>query len=501
MSQERAGLSNRYLDWSVIDHAAATIRPALVLGGLVLWILVGCGRTPIPDQPSPDLSASSSAAAASGAEGDAERTVAKKTDAEKTDAAETSAPPAVSDSEPGDGVPKDLVTLDKATPEQLREAALQALGQGQDDLAFDLVRQVMRVDDSPQAVFLHALVLGDRYRFHEAIKMLDDLAARAPATRLPALGQTAEWLVLAGECDEAESRYREILKQAPETPMVHRHLAHLLLQMGKRTDAALHLRFLAQLGEISQEELVALLSLSKPLRRDQTSRALDPLNRLARARNQWAIDDPEAALQTLESGGDLNGPESALRARILAVRGEIDSVRSWAQTSAPDANDPDGWFARGLLAAKDGKHDEAIRCFSKTLLIDYTDADAYQHFSESLTAVGNESVATEAAQRADLIRKSQQIGLNLMDEATANRSQIAELLTILQQLNRPLEFFAWQGVNLVHAANEGAISEQQAEAAFLTIGPQREELVKAGRHVPDAGFILCGLDIDLDEAK
>ena len=408
------------------------------------------------------------------------------------------------------GEPGDSNATQSATAEQLHEAALHALEQGEDDLAFQLVRRIIRMTpDHPQAVFLHALVLGDRHRFHEAIEMLDDLAARMPATRLPALGQTAEWLVLAGNYDQAEARYRTILEEIPDATMVHRHMGQLLLQQGKRIEAASHFRYLTQRGEANQDELRCLLSLVNPLPKQLESGRLEPLNRLAQARNKMASEDLDAALEIVQSedqqksraGGDANREadaraEASLRARIQALKNDWDAVRRWLESGQPDATDADGWFAAGCHAAHQHNHDKAIRCFSQALLIDFTDVDAYDRFSESLRAVGRTAVAEEADKRAKWIRQTQDIGNRLTMNQSRDRASLATLVTLLQQLKRPLEAFAWQSIDLVFAVNDAAISEAEAENAFLAIGEKREQLVRSGGHQIAPSFILCGLEID-----
>ena len=44
-----------------------------------------------------------------------------------------------------------------------------------------------------------ALLLADRHRYPEAIRMLDELAKTNAEIRLPAMGQTADWLIKSGD--------------------------------------------------------------------------------------------------------------------------------------------------------------------------------------------------------------------------------------------------------------------------------------------------------------
>jgi tetratricopeptide (TPR) repeat protein len=391
----------------------------------------------------------------------------------------------------------DVVDATTPTPDQLREAVLQSLGENQDDLAFELMRQMMRVSpDQPESVFLKALVLSDRHRFHEAIKILDDLSVRAPSTRLPVLGQTAEWFVLAGRYDEAESRYRAILDEVPDSLQVHRYLGQLLLQTGRRTEAASHFKYLLLAGALNQEELRCLLMLSKPLPQDAKSSRLEPLSPLARARTEMALGRRAEAIEVLESEGEMDEASASLMARLDAAEDDFESARRWASSHEPDSNDSDGWIAMGRLAANEQDHSKAIRCFSKSLLIDPTDAESYERFSESLRAVGDLATAEEASRRAKLIRETQEIGSKLAIDQNQDRPRIAKLMLLLQQLNRPLEVLGWESVDLVFAVNESAMSEREAEAAFQAIGQKREQLVQSGQHQTPTAFILCGLDVN-----
>jgi hypothetical protein len=124
----------------------------------------------------------------------------------------------------------------------------------------------------PQVVFLMARVLGSRQRFPEAIRMLDRLAESTPETRLPALGQTAEWMVLHGDWVGAEKRYRTLVEEVPGAVMAHRELSLLLLRQGRRVEASRHLREMCRQGNIEETELRTLLRASLPFAADAIKR-------------------------------------------------------------------------------------------------------------------------------------------------------------------------------------------------------------------------------------
>ncbi|MGB1817800.1 MAG: tetratricopeptide repeat protein, partial [Rubripirellula sp.] len=118
--------------------------------------------------------------------------------------------------------------------DRLQEDTITALDSGDLDTAFELVRELQRVDgENPQTIFLMARVLAEKHRFRQAVKMLDDLAVEFPETHLAVLGQTAEWLVFQGDWQSAEERYRTLSSLVDDTSLVDRLLSRLLMRQGR----------------------------------------------------------------------------------------------------------------------------------------------------------------------------------------------------------------------------------------------------------------------------
>ena len=384
------------------------------------------------------------------------------------------------------------------TIDQLREAALQALGDGQDDLAFRLVRRAIRREpNNPQVVFLFAMVLGDRHRYAEAIQILEEIADREPAARLPALGQSAEWLVESGRYGEAEQQYRSILQEVPDALMVHHRLGQLLLQSGRRTEAAMHFEYLSQFGELDQEELRSLLIRSQAFPGDDQFTRFTPLTRLAMGRQELANGQSEQLLEFFSKDGVENSDaELGMLARLRSVRKDMDAVQGWIQQERMSEANADAWFARGCVAMEQQNYPQAVGCFCRVLLIDQTDVDAYRMLSMALDKNGDSSRAQVAAARAELVEQTRVLGAGLVGEKNRDRELISQLVALLNKLNRPLEALGWQSVDLVYAVETAAISEAQAQVTFEAIGRQRTQLVKSGQHTSDPAFVLCGLGSD-----
>lgn len=401
---------------------------------------------------------------------------------------------AVSSAEAKESGTRESGTADP-TARELREQALKAFGQGDADLAFELVRKARRrAPQDPEVTFFYAMVLADRHRFEEACKILDQLGEREPSTRLPALGQTAQWMVESARYDEAESRFRAILTEAPDAPILHHQLGMLLFQRGKRTEAAEHFRFLSRLGEVNQEELRALLTVSQPFASDEESGRMIPLSDLARARQRLALGDLDEAMEIVESIKEDSSAGATLKARLLAEQQSWESLESLLSETEIGIFDADGWYASGLLAAQQKKDEKAIEDFCRALLIDPTDPKVYESLGRSLSRTGKVAEAKEASERAATLEKVRELGAAMTRGEVGDRARIAQLVPLLVQLNRPLEALGWQSIDLIYGADAGQIDEQRAQQAFAALGQHRQQLLRTGEFQVPLPFILCGLE-------
>nr|WP_236649260.1 tetratricopeptide repeat protein [Rhodopirellula sp. SM50] len=383
-------------------------------------------------------------------------------------------------------------------PATLHRQAMLALQAGQDEKAFQLARQAMRLaPDDPQVVFLMALVLGNRKRFPEAIKMLDELATTTPEVRLPVLGQTAEWMVRFGQYSQAERRYRQLLDQVPDAALVHRNLSRLLLRQGRRIEAAEHLIRLCSLGDIMEDELRALLSISHPFPGDVTKDSFDPIGTLGKARVDVSRDQWASVRSRLEASQARNAEEDALLGRAYAQLNDGEALGNWIAGST-DAVDryPDAWLARGVAAALRGEHAAAVKALAECVVRDQTDHQAYALMSRSLRELGAIDDAEATSRRAETIRKTTTIGAAMASVETRDAAVLSQLAELLQQLHRPLEALGWRGVQLAYAGEAGTITPADAQRILSEIAQERGQWLKADRGQATRPFVLCDVDVD-----
>jgi tetratricopeptide (TPR) repeat protein len=405
--------------------------------------------------------------------------------------------PSVEDLSPEDSdasEPQKIESMDAASS---RQAGLLAIQNGDSDAAYDYARQAMRLDpENPQVVFLMAMVLAERHRFPEAIEMLEEVAATTPEARLPAMGQTADWLVRFGQWEKAEARYLELLRQVPDAVLVHRNLAKLLLRQGRRLDAALHLNQLCLLGDITENELRSMLMTAHPFAGDANAPSFEPIGAQGMARSEIARGDWRAARDRLLDLKSTGPWESALLGRAHAMLENPDSLRNWVR-EMDDAVDvsPDAWFAKGVYAASTQQEAEANRCFAEAILLDPTDHEAYSRLAGSLTASGETAEAASLERRAELIERTQGIGQQMAGTVDRDQASMLQLIDMLQQLHRPLEALGWRGVMLMYVDTESDSGAAQAQQVLDEIVKERTLLLKGNQHKASPEFVLCGIDL------
>ena len=391
----------------------------------------------------------------------------------------------------------------KATPinelsvSQLLEQSIAAMQSGDEATAYALSRSALkRQPNDPQTRFTYGLVLGSRKRFPEAIRILDDVATVMPAAKLPALGQTAEWMVKFGMYEKAEQRFREVLQLAPGAAMAHSRLAELLIRQGRRLEAAPHLETLCQSGEIDEFLLRSMLSFRAPLSGDAENRLVDPIRSVGKARRQIALGDWQQAIKTLQGSSAIDSSKrnDALLGRCFAEQADWDQLNAWNDRHP---NDPgqhsDGWFARGTWLEHLKKYELAIDSFLKCVSIDPTDAQAYRRLAECLRREGQAETAQSAQTRAELIFKTQTLGNALASSAVRGGAQLTEMVNALAALRRFDEALAWRQLQVGYAQEFGMLYPQQASQIRNELDAERKRLLAEGQFERDESFITCGL--------
>ncbi|MEE2938331.1 MAG: hypothetical protein VYA84_20270 [Planctomycetota bacterium] len=428
---------------------------------------------------------------------------AEKNESQSTGVSPKIAPPApTAPVTAGEPLPAETLAFPEriASAESLVEKAIELLQTGETESALKIAFQARELaPDDPNVLFTVARGLAARRRFHEAVRTLDRLAAAHPETWLPAIGQTAEWLVEMGETEEAEKRYRTLRSEVDDASQsfIDRQLALMFLRQGRRLDAAKIFQSLCASGDINLPELMTLLKISIPLSNQMNlPENVDPITPLGRAqaaagRGEW--DKAQRDLDRSEQTEEV----VAMRGRIYAKQQQQEKLKQWALLEYPNTHpNPEASFAWGVYQLQIKEANRAAKALASVIIADPTNQDAYHWLAKSLVALNRSNDAARITARAELIDQTQKIGKKLAG-GSVNADEMRKLADLLEQLQRPLEALAWRAMRVSFEQSGGQIDAAQAAKAYAEIERQRQECQQNGITEPDRAFILCGVDLEL----
>lgn len=387
---------------------------------------------------------------------------------------------------------------------KLQEDTMTALESGNLTEAFELVRELERVDgENPQTIFLMARVLAEKHRFRQAVKMLDDLAVDFPDAKLAVLGQTAEWLVFQGDWTAAEERYRTLLTLVDETSLIDRLLSRLLIRQGRQVEARVLLQRLCKAGNVEEMDLRSLLSLSWPLPGDAATEAFEPIGLQGIVRNAISLGEIDPAIEMLLQAEDENSAafgaaEFGLLGRLLVLTGQHDRIAGWVDR-APEGVEQysDYWFALGKSQLEQKNFPEAVNSLCRAVLLDETDHRAYRMLAAALKAIGNHEQAEDAVERADWIQQTVKLGDQMASSPQRDVRQIGVLIELLEKLRRPLEALGWRGIQVAYGRANSMLDESSAKNVLQMINQKRVAELQKKDADARRSFITCGVDLPL----
>ncbi len=157
-----------------------------------------------------------------------------------------------------------------------------------------------------------------------AAKMLEAIDETDDEAYAKSLWLAAGWLIDANQFDQAQQKLERILQLRGDQTRVHRKLALILNNQGRRIEAAEHLRALARSGEIRENELVAMYCYSEPF-----------------------IDE---SMPKPDFGDELL-PAVLMQAKLLRINGPMEQARSLTQRLAeafPESTQISAFLGRSL---------------------------------------------------------------------------------------------------------------------------------------------------------
>ncbi len=382
---------------------------------------------------------------------------------------------------------------------QLLNDAHQLSVNGNPAEAVKILTELLLKDESDVEVIFHlANATAATGKLSDAVLILDNVPQEHPQAGLPALGQSAAWCVELERYSEAEKRYRTLLSFVPDAAPALRQLAHLLNRQGRRHEAADLIRRLCLQGNVRQDELHALMSLSNAMHDEipqdpglpRNDRGYWPIGNSGVARKKFEEQKYAEVVELLRpvvTDATVQPAVFSFFGRAAAEAQDQHSFRWWLNRTTPELEQfSEYWAALGTDLVMQGRFEEAIRALAEAVSRDPTDMRSLSRLRQSLLALGDFDSAQQFADRWTQVRDCLNDNNAVASENPPNPDALEKLIDRLQALGRPLEAILWQAIQQHY--------RQASPAEKNRLNAARQNLVSNGTAFPERINNVCGLN-------
>ncbi len=372
------------------------------------------------------------------------------------------------------------------------------------DQATVMLRELLLSDPQDyEVIFQLATIKAEEGKLSDAVELMGDIPPEAPEAGLPALGFSADWCLDLERYDDAEQRYRKILELSPMANVAKRKLAHLLNREGRRHEAVQLIRELCLAGDVTQDELHALIVEGDAMY-DEPGTNPDsdyipyfPIGEMGHARQLFTerryLDAALAVEPLLKSGSALPSVVAFYGAAVSEAQDDERFAWWLTQVSEPVKQFPEYWSAIATQLSVQAKNEEAIRACSEALSRDPTDMRSIRRIGQAFINLENGEMEDRWAKRFEALTRIVDASLRVADSRPPSVSAIADLSKDLESIGRSLESVMWKTV--------GAIHHQAGPDVVGTLTQQMRILIRTNKAFPNMETALCGVQIkDFPEA-
>jgi tetratricopeptide (TPR) repeat protein len=341
-----------------------------------------------------------------------------------------------------------------------------------------------------------AAIRGESTLALELLEEIDDADMRL---KQRALSLAVDTSLAANDFGAAERNLLQLAETPGQANRARRQLARLLTQRGRQFEAASLLRQLAHSGNIREQELFALITVSdlfvdesqpKPSGSGELTESM-----LAFAKRLRSDGDLAGALQYADRLAEAFPSSTAIAAFAIRLSAELlDETRFRERLSSLPTgieNEPEYWASLGKWLQSEGRHREAIRCLLEAVRLDPTDRVSYALLARSAATV-HPSLSAAAIQRASLLEETADIAKRI-GKQPGTPEELERLAILLDELQRPWEALAWRQVSLkTHGgtAKEFNVLNKQRDALENRDARENAEDNETSREL----FVTCGVD-------
>ena len=390
--------------------------------------------------------------------------------------------------------------------EQRLNQATRLMERGQfAEAASTLTRLLVADPDDVEVLFMLANLDASQGNLAAGIEKLDAIPREHPEAGIPALGQSADWCMELGRYEDAEQRYRDVLRIVPDAYPARRQLAFLLNCQGRRHEAAVEVRELCKLGNVRQDELHSLIMLSHAMH-DDPDKAGDAVSTGGREQGViYAPIGPGGVARKLFTDGKFSEAADVLEASVesgtapaalVALYGRAvveaqDDRRflSWlSQVDDATRDTADYWAAIGTYLISQRRFEEATRALLEAADRDPTDMYSFGRLGQTLLTLDDADGSQRWIDRWDEINELIKANNRLSETSPPDPDRMADLIVLLEKLNRPLEAVLWKSIE---DHQRGAMEEQQ-----VANNDRLQQLVASDEGFASREDRLCGIDLN-----
>ncbi|MFK7817123.1 MAG: FG-GAP-like repeat-containing protein [Planctomycetaceae bacterium] len=289
-----------------------------------------------------------------------------------------------------------------------------------------------------------------------------------------------------GRWTEAETAFREALKQAPDSPDLNRWLGTLLNSEGRRFEATRHFFVATQqaagsaasgggmLGQDNMEDLFMLANFEAPFEEIPLAKQAleivpaDPIPLLGSVQQQLMFnkyDEAEESLGKIIAAHPTMLQAHAWLGRVFVDSGKLAEMPGWAE-QLPEGSDrfAPTWHSKGLWASKVGQQRAAARCFWEAVRLEPNFSASVYQLGLSLVALNEKKKAQPFLDRHKLLSKYQGLASPMYREGPTVET-LTQAIDLTEQLGRSWESFGWAHFRMQFAQREGVARDQLEEFA------------------------------------
>ena len=333
--------------------------------------------------------------------------------------------------------------------------ALKLLEAGRFDQAWEECQKVLlSTPNDARAIYVSAQVLSQRGKLEQALAMIDRIDVGEPEYGIVAHRQALAWCQQRFMLQAAEKRAQAILERKPDDYETIKLLAALLDLQGRRFESSALLQKLLSLGATDLTTMVLALDTVKPIESDDIAQKQFEQNpKELRLKGSIAFgalyekkpDQAEAGFQEIIQSGQATPAYWIGLGLSLIEQEKWDQLSDWYKQAPRESMEsfPDYWRAMGLWCQHLSKHNEAAKCFTRSLELDPMNPLAAGNLAQSLAILGDNA----GAERAEAIFQETQLAnrnLNYCRDGNRRSEWILQIASTLESRGRVLESILWR---------------------------------------------------------